>query len=167
MAEFIYDDELLAQWVGVKLGRQFQLPCRCIGVSRGDELLAVALFNNYDPPNIEITFVTTTPRWASRQVIGRILAYPFRELGCRRLTAVTSARNIPTRAFLRRLGFSEEGFHPELFEDSDGVSYGLLRRNAERWLEHYHEGTEGAGITRSVLDGSDAEPVQHQERDSQ
>jgi len=139
--------------MGIQLGKQFMPPYQCIGVVRGDAFVAGALFNNFDWPNIEITFVTTTPRWASRQVIGRIFAYPFCELGCRRLTAITGARNETARVFLERLGFGQEGIHPDLFEHDDGISYGLLKRDALKWLEISHvESTKTAGASGSVHD---------------
>jgi|SRR5215472_13936322 len=162
---FVYDNDLLAQWIGFQLGRQFHPPYQCIGVVRGEDLVAAALFNNYDHPNIEITFVTTSPRWASRQAVARILGYPFIELGCRRITAVTGKKNRRTRDFLGRLGFAEEGYHRELFERDDGVSYGLLKRDAEKWLESYHvKGTIPACSTGPLHDGRGGSEIQHSDR---
>lgn len=130
-------DRELSLWVGQQLG--LNGPVRsveptAIGVARNNKIVAAALFTNYQPPAIEITFVTTTPRWASRQTIAAILRYPFVQLGCRRVTAITEACNGPARAFLERLGFRQEGLHPDAFPSGDGVSYGLLRKDAERWL---------------------------------
>ena len=130
-------DRELALWVGQRLG--LDGPVRgvdptAIGVARGGEIMAVALFSNFQPPTIEVTFVTSTPRWASREMIRGILRYPFVQLGCKRVTAVTEACNKPSRAFLERLGFWQEGVHPDAFPSGDGISYGLLRKDAERWL---------------------------------
>jgi RimJ/RimL family protein N-acetyltransferase len=93
-----------------------------------------AIYNNYRPPNIEITFVTSSPRWASKEAIRAMLRYPFVQLGCARLTAVTPAQNRPARAFLARLGFRQEGVHPDALPGGDAVSYGLLARDAARWI---------------------------------
>jgi len=162
----VYDNEALALWIGTQLHKEFLPPYQCIGVARGAELLAVALFNNFDWPSIEITFATTSPRWASRQMIARIIGYPFIELDCRRITAVTGRRNKDARAFLLRFGFHEEGHHPELFENDDGVSYGLLKRDAQKWLEIYrHERPQTTRSTRSLPDGTDRIAIRHQERD--
>ena len=134
------EDEALAAWVGERLGMAFSPPYVCIGVSR-ETLVAAALYNNFQLPNIQITFVTTSPRWATRQVIARILAYPFVELGCARVSAVTEVTNRDARRFLRRLGFRQEGYHPELFQRGDGVSYGLMKHDALKWLEKSHATT--------------------------
>jgi hypothetical protein len=163
------EDDALAQWIGRQLGGiRFSPPYCCIGVARGAELLAAVLYNNFEPPNIQITFVTTSPRWASRQVIGRILGYPFRELGCRRISAITPARNKQARAFMLRLGFNEEGHHPDYFENDAGVSYGLLKRNAQKWLEIFDvESAITTRSSRSLHDGEGGITGEHPERDRQ
>jgi RimJ/RimL family protein N-acetyltransferase len=156
------EDELLAEWLGRQLGLRFSPPYVCIGVVRDDQLVAVALYNNYEPPNIQMTFATTTPRWATRQMIGRLLAYPFRELGCLRVSVVTRDTNRPTRAFLCRLGFRQEGFHPSMFgENDDGVSYGLMRNDAQKWLEESHESPEHARAAESRNDGGRTDQAKH------
>ena len=130
-------DRELSLWAGNHLG--FGGPIRgydpiAIGVARNGKVVAVALFANHQGPNIEVTFVTSTPRWASREMIKGILSYPFAQLGCKRVTAVTEECNDLARAFLERLGFRQEGIHPDAFPSGQGISYGLLRQDAERWL---------------------------------
>ena len=131
-------DRELSLWAGQHLG--YDGPIRstepvAIGVARKGKIVAVAVFHDYRLASIEVTFVTMTPQWASAENIRAILSYPFVQLGCRRLTAITPRLNATARAFLERLGFRQEGLHPEAYPDgSDGISYGLLRKDAERWL---------------------------------
>jgi RimJ/RimL family protein N-acetyltransferase len=133
-------DRELCLWAGQQLGLVGAIKTSAapvaIGVALHGQIVAAAVFHDYRPPSIEVTFVTTTPRWASRSNIKAILHYPFCQLGCKRVTAVTAEHNRPARAFLERLGFSQEGVHPDVYDDSAsaGISYGLLRRDAERWL---------------------------------
>lgn len=127
-------DVALSRWAGDQLGIRDWGPCSAIGVVARGNLVAAAVFHCYRPPNIEISFVTTDRRWATPQSVRGIMRYPFVQLGCKRLTAITEATNQPTRAFLCRLGFRLEGTHPDTFESGDAVSYGLLRKDAERWL---------------------------------
>lgn len=126
-------DQQIAAWVGGQVGIRDFGPASAIGVVRDGSVVAGAVFNNFVWPSIEITFASTTPRWATRDTIRAILTYPFVQLNCRRLTAITKATNQPTRAFLCRLGFEIEGFHPCFFPDADAISFGLLRRNC-RWI---------------------------------
>lgn len=124
----------VSAWAGRQLGIDNWGPCQAIGVLRDGRLVAAAVFHQYRYPNIEISFVTTDRRWATPQSVRGIMRYPFVQLGCKRLTAITSDTNQPARAFLCRLGFRPEGFHPDTFESGGAVSYGLLRKDAERWL---------------------------------
>lgn len=127
-------DAELARWAGAKLGLRLNEPNTSIGVAHKGKIIAVAVFNNFRPPNIEITFVTTSPRWASPGAVRAILRYPFVQLGCKRVTAIIEASNQPARAFLQRLGFKLEGIHPDTFESGAAESYGLLLADAERWI---------------------------------
>lgn len=127
----------LAAWAADRLGtpnHDFG-PHVSIGVVHRDQIVAAAIYNEYRHPNIQVTFVTASPRWASPGTVKTILRYPFLQLGCSRITAITNATNQPARAFLCRLGFREEGIHPDALPDGDAVTYGLLRKDAARWLE--------------------------------
>ena len=127
-------DEALARWAGARLGIADFGPCTAIGVVRANEIVAAAVYTNYRPPNIEITFVTAARGWASKGAVRAMLRYPFVQLQCARLTAVTQAENTPARAFLARLGFLQEGYHPNCLPTGDAVSYGLLASDATRWI---------------------------------
>lgn len=128
------ETDTLVQWASQQLGGLDFGLCEAIGVHHGDELVAVAVYNGLRWPNIEITFVTSSPRWASPSAVKALIAYPFRQLGVRRITAVTEAKNQPARAFLCRLGFKPEGFHPDALPTGDAITYGLLRKDASKWL---------------------------------
>lgn len=133
--------QYLARWAGDRIGVSDFGPCQAIGVIRNAEIAAVAVFNQFRWPNIEISFVTADPRWATRQNIREIMGYPFNKLQCKRLTAITEHTNQRTIAFLCRLGFREEGYHPDVFENGNAaITYGLLRKDALRWIEDIPSG---------------------------
>lgn len=137
------EDRALSAWAGERLGIADFGPCVAIGVAHQGRIVAVAVYNHFQHPDIQITFVTSSPRWASPGAIRAILRYPFVQLRCKRITAITGAMNQPARAFLCRLGFREEGFHPDALASGDAVSYGLLARDAVRWIaeeDHHVEG---------------------------
>lgn len=131
-------NETLVDWVKERLGISDFGPCVTIGVVHKGDIVAVALYNKYLHPNIEVTFVIASPHWASPGAVRSILSYPFVQLNCKRITATTEATNQRARAFLCRLGFKQEGYHPDVFANGDAVSYGLLRKDAVRWLEVSH-----------------------------
>src|SRR5579859_588373 len=132
-------NDVLVRWVSERLGIADFGPCVTIGVQHKGEIVAVALYNKYLHPNIEITFAIGSPCWASPGAVRAIFAYPIIQLGCKRITATTHHKNEKARAFNVRLGFKQEGYHPDVFEDGDAVTYGLLRKDAERWLKDRHE----------------------------
>ena len=140
-------DQVFARWAGERLGVNDWGLCKTMAVYRRGELAAIAVFNQYRHPNIEISFVTYTPRWATREAVSAILRYPFIQIGCKRVTATTEATNQPARAFLCRLGFREEGFHPDALPTGDAVTYGLLARDAARWLVGEEVGQEFTSST--------------------
>jgi len=134
-------NEVLVRWVSDRLGIKDFGPCVTIGVSHKGQIAAVALYNKYLHPNIEITFVVESPHWASRGAVRTILSYPFAQLGCKRITATINAENRKAERFLLHLGFAKEGYHPDALPDGDAVTFGLLRKNAERWLREKNEQT--------------------------
>lgn len=127
-------DAALARWAGDRLGIADFGPCVAIGVAYNNEIVAAAVYNQYRPPNIEITFVTSSSRWASPGAVRAILRYPFVQLKCKRVTAITHGKNKAARDFLIRLGFKQEGLHPDTFFDDAAVTYGLLAADAVRWI---------------------------------
>jgi RimJ/RimL family protein N-acetyltransferase len=135
-------DDLLAAWAGKRLGMEIAKPNTSIGVAHDGKIVAAAVFNNYRPPNVEITFVTSSRRWASPGSVKAILGYPFKQLGCKRVTAIIEASNQPARAFLCRLGFKLEGIHPDVFLSGGAETYGLLATDARRWVEDFNEQIE-------------------------
>jgi len=134
----------LAAWAADRLDlKNFDFgPCVSIGVIHKDQIVAAAIYNEYRHPNIQVTFVTASPRWASPGAVKTIIRYPFIQLGCKRITAITSATNQPARAFLCRLGFREEGYHPDALPSGDAVTYGLLVKDAARWLSEDNKRVE-------------------------
>lgn len=128
-------DAALVRWIGERLGINDFGPCITIGVLHSGEIVAVALYNKFIHPNIEVSFAISSPSWASPGAVKGILSYPFVQLNCKRVTATVSAENRKAMAFLLRLGFRREGYHPDALPTGDAVTYGLLRKDAARWIE--------------------------------
>ena len=110
-------------------------PLTAIGVSAIDgEIMGVAIFHNYRQNDIEITFITATPKWATPGNVRGILNYPFVQLGVKRMTAITMKSNKKARKLLTGLGFVLEGVHPYAARDlTPSCTYGLYSQNAEKW----------------------------------
>jgi hypothetical protein len=97
-------------------------------VKHGINTVGAIVFNNYDAflKNIHFTCVLSAP--ISMRDARYVARYVFGQLGCRRCTAVTSEFNMAARRALLQLGFKFEGRLRDHFDESDGLVYGLLRR---------------------------------------
>ena len=110
---------------GVFTGKRILDPCRVFGVRDSkNNLTGVAIFNDFDGRNIELSVVG---RGAWRKDVLRMLGrYAFDQLGCRRVTFTTKARNTTVRALIERLGAKTEGIKRNYYDDDDAAIYGLL-----------------------------------------
>lgn len=106
-----------------------------LGVVRRGKLVAGVVYHSYRGHDIEVSCAADDPRWAARRALRRLFSYPFRQLGCARITALTGDANLRTQRFLEGLGFRREGFHPLALDGrEDLVSYGM-RSDDCRWLK--------------------------------
>lgn len=106
----------------------------CGVIDGNEQLIGGVVFNSYQPAcrSIELSFASDTARWLTRPVIGSILAYPFTQLDCQRVTALTPRKAASARRFLEKFGFKREGIVRRGFGNDDAVISGLL---AEEWRE--------------------------------
>ena len=134
--------DAVAAWVAERIPHMASAadfgPCAAIGVAGADgRPLGGVVFSNWQPrfANIEVSFASESPRWLTRNLIRAILAYPFDQLACARLTAITPKKARPARAFLDHFGFKREGVIRKGFGADDAIVSGLLRREwaASRW----------------------------------
>jgi RimJ/RimL family protein N-acetyltransferase len=137
--------QAIACWVAERIphmsGADDFAPCSAIGVvSEEGRALGGVVFSNWQSRfrNIEVSFASETPRWLTRNLIRQILAYPFDQLACQRLTAVTPKKARAARAFLDHFGFKREGVVRRGFGNDDAIISGLLRREwmRSRWATH-------------------------------
>ena len=135
----VWQDPDVAAWVAARIPQMEGAgdfgPCQAVGVvSESGEALGGVVFHNWQPrfKNIEVSFASASPRWLSRNLIRGILSYPYAQLGCARITAVTPRRATSARRFLDVFGFRREGLVRRGFGTDDAVISGLLRTEWER-----------------------------------
>jgi len=77
---------------------------------------------------IEMTVASISPRWASKGNLQAFFAYPFHQLGVRRVQAQTASENTKVRRFLERLGFQFEGIaRLAHYQGGDAAFYSMLK----------------------------------------
>lgn len=141
-------DAVVGRWVSERIphmaGADFG-PMVALGVlGRDDALIGGVVFHEYRPRcrSIEASFASASPRWLTKNLIGRIMAYPFDQLLCERVTAVTPRKAASARRFLDEFGFKREGLIRRGFGDDDAVISGLLKSEwlRSRWVQPREDG---------------------------
>lgn len=131
-------DQQVAEWVAARIPQMESAAdfgfCSAIGVVREDGTpLAGVVYSNYVPRHrsLEMSFASASPRWLTKNLIQKLMSYPFDQLNCQRVTALTPRRAASARRFLDTFGFKREGLVRRGFGDDDAVISGLLKRE---WL---------------------------------
>lgn len=118
MMETIYQpQDSLIDWATERMAesyagfRSFRTDARAIGQARNGHLSAVVVFDTFADGDCQVHLVSDgSRRWISREFITRVMAYPFRQLKQKRITALVSEFNEESLTFTRRFGgWAEEG----------------------------------------------------------
>lgn len=121
-------------WVKDRMDLQ-QRPemCCTIGLEEDGELVAAVIFNQWYHPSISGHIASDgTKRWANKAFLRAMFDYPFRQLGCRRITAPIAAKNEPAIRFVEKLGFVLEGrLRRALPDGDDRLLFGLLKEDCK------------------------------------
>lgn len=126
--------EWVPDWCSERLEIADFRPCIAMGIIDGDKRLAGIVYNLFSWPHISASIASDDPRWCNRRILRGIFSYPFGQLNCQRVTAITEDKNQPARAFLCRLGFREEGTLRKWFPNGDGIAFGMLVEEC-RWFQ--------------------------------
>lgn len=121
----------IRRFVGGQVGCQDFGPSEAMGVLLDGELICGVVYNELRDFDLKMHIAATSPRWASRRTVDSLLGYPFRQLGCVRVTAVVPRGNHRARDLLGHLGFRMEGTHRLAWDGRQtAISYGLTRKMA-------------------------------------
>jgi len=145
MKLFIAHDDIghesIAKWVCERIPHVESFSnMKTIGVmdETGNPLGAV-VYHEYRDHDIQMSCAADSSRWLTRNILATIFEYPFSQLQCNRVTALTPLRNKHTRQFLEKTGFKQEGIMRRGFNDDDCVIYGMLREEC-KWIERENHG---------------------------
>lgn len=121
--------ERCGDWAKARIGIQSWSDWyEAIGVERKGELIAVAVFEHWNGPDIEL-HVAAIPggRWLTREALKAVFRYAFVQLGVRRITSHIPETNRDSIRFNLHLGFTLEGVKRHGWWDGDMLITGLLR----------------------------------------
>ena len=122
-------DHMLLPWAAERIGiGRFRDDARAIGIVNGENIRAVVVYDNFSSADCNMHVASDgSSRWLTREALCHFFAYPFIQLGLRRVTAPVPADNHRALRFDRKLGFVDEGYHPHALPNGDLVTLGMLR----------------------------------------
>lgn len=107
-----------------------------IGFTYETSLVAGVAYTMYNGANVWAAIAVDPAyqrRWLSRDALRVIFDYPFRQLGCQRISALVYETNTVSQRFLTRLGFHREATLANAAPDGDMFVYALHAKEC-RWL---------------------------------
>lgn len=105
-----------------------------IGLEENGVLKCGVVYDNYSGEDIHMSIAAETPKWCSRGNLRMFFDYPFNQLNCARVTAMTAKGNKRTRRMCEGLGFTHEGTHKKAFSGGQtAISYGLIKEDC-KWI---------------------------------
>lgn len=122
----IVADERCARFVSERLGFALCPPFTAMGIERDGEIIGGVVFNHFEGADLHVSVAGNGWTRAFLRAIG---AYVFDQLGCERMTTITSDETVAS--FAERLGGQYEGTLRNHFgPGKNGFVSGILR---EEW----------------------------------
>lgn len=132
MTEVVYgcEDDLLPWALGVIGLDSFRSDAKAIGLKRDGSIVAVTVFDGFSQCDCNMHIASDgTKRWLNKAFLLASFAYPFQQLGLRRVTGLVPAKNADALRFDMNLGFEFEGRCRDALPDDDIIILGMLRAN--------------------------------------
>lgn len=108
-----------------------------VGVASEGRLLAVCVYHNYVPEHhrCEISFASTSPRWARRGIIRALLSIPFEQYGLSTIYTFTPETNARALRFNEGIGLTDPVTIPDYC--GPGKSAVVRRMTRETYLARW------------------------------
>lgn len=109
-------------------------PFSAIGIVNDGNLAGAVFYNNYLGHDVHMTIAAPGGRWANRQVLQGLFEYPFKQLGCARVSATTATHNCKAIKLLVQAGFTAEGIiRRGILGTTDAMLFGMLKQEC-KWI---------------------------------
>lgn len=135
---YLLVDDRVADWIAARIpgmsADNLRRYAATLGVVIEGQLVAAMACGGKERGNVEITFAADSPKWATRDTIRRLMAWPFEQMDCHRVTTRIATSNERAIRFNEGIGFKREGLIRLGWGDEDCVLLGLLRSEAPEWM---------------------------------
>jgi hypothetical protein len=128
------EDDLL--WAAALLHVEWPEGSTGLVIRQGDKTKAVIVYNCFfDNATCSAHIASDSGKtWATRNILYGMFAYPFLQLGLRRVTLPIAAKNVSAQVLALKLGFKPEGFLRHARIDDDEIVYGMIREECP-WIK--------------------------------
>lgn len=129
-------------WAEDVIGLEFRSDAESIGLAdEAGKIRAAVVFDNFSKCDVNMHVASDGSRaWLNREYIVRCFAYPFVQLGMRRVTGLVPANNADALRFDLRLGFEIEGRLRDALPDQDIILLGMTRDVGLDVIQKYSKG---------------------------
>ena len=124
-------------WVSAKIygSDKFPLDAPSIGLLENGRVIGGVVYTMYTGNGIMMNVAGGYKGWINRAFLRAAFAYPFKQLGCTRVSGLVRADNYAAQQFDERLGFKREGLVRRGDDDgTDLIMYGMLREEC-KWIK--------------------------------
>lgn len=124
-----------AQWVleGIPKVAQWVDGFKSLAAYEDGELLGAVVYDSFTPYECCIHVRLHKPGCKVPEVLRAVFAYPFEQLGLKRITGLVGANNDKGKELCRWLGFRFEGVKREGLGDEDEVIFGMTKNECP-WI---------------------------------
>jgi RimJ/RimL family protein N-acetyltransferase len=135
----IFDKERCAEFMreryGVNADQFIEGKFEAVGLEHGGEMIAACIYNHFTGIDICMHIAAKQDaNWLTNRFLQAAFAYPFKQLGCLRVTGCVAAKNTHALDFSKHLGFILEGVKRCGLPDDDEVILGMTRAEC-RFIE--------------------------------
>lgn len=137
MKTLIFNVPAVNDWVSSKIyGRdRFPPDAPSIGLLENGRIVGGVVYTMYTGNGIMMNVAGGYKGWINRAFLRAAFAYPFKQLGCTRVSGLVRADNYAAQQFDERLGFKREGLVRRGDDDgTDLIMYGMLREEC-KWIK--------------------------------
>jgi RimJ/RimL family protein N-acetyltransferase len=100
--------EHVSRWVVNQLGGVYTGAEVGIGLEKNGELIAGVSYYQYNGRSIAMSIAAKGKRWANRNYLHAIFAYPLRQLKLNKVLALIDSENVESMRFAQKLGAKRE-----------------------------------------------------------
>jgi RimJ/RimL family protein N-acetyltransferase len=134
-----FDKERCAEFMrdryGITKDQFIEGAFEAVGLERDGEIIAACIYNHFTGFDI-CMHIAAKPgsKWCTKSFLYSAFAYPFKQLGCLRVTGYVAAKDEKVIEFDKHLGFVFEGVKRCALPDDDLVILGMTRAEC-RFIE--------------------------------